>query len=169
MCRCILTLTPEQVGYMLRDSGAKVAVVSWEQAEKVRAAGELPALERVVVMDGAFDGGAESFDALMAGAAEDAGARCGVRREGAEVRPEDLATIIYTSGTTGEPKGVMLTHGNLASNFSLSTKPFGFSETDTCISFLPLSHVTARHLDYALMCDGRRWRIARSSTTLRRR
>ena len=70
-----------------------------------------------------------------------------------EVQPGDLATIIYTSGTTGEPKGVMLTHGNLASNFSLSTKPFGFNETDTCISFLPLSHVTARHLDYALMCD----------------
>jgi long-chain acyl-CoA synthetase len=70
-----------------------------------------------------------------------------------QVKPEDLATIIYTSGTTGEPKGVMLTHGNLASNISISTKPFGFSERDTCISFLPLSHVTARHLDYALMCD----------------
>jgi len=47
----------------------------------------------------------------------------------------------------------MLTHGNLASNISVTTKPFGFNETDTCISFLPLSHVTARHLDYALMCD----------------
>jgi len=148
-----LTLTPEQVGYMLRDSGAKAAVVSnAEMAEKVRAAGELPALEHLVVMDGAFEG-AESFDALIARAAgmqaRDAAFDAKVR----EVRPEDLATIIYTSGTTGEPKGVMLTHGNLASNFSLSTKPFGFSEKDTCISFLPLSHVTARHLDYGLMCD----------------
>ena len=70
------------------------------------------------------------------------------------VQPEDLATIIYTSGTTGEPKGVMLTHGNLASNLNVSTGPFGFDEKDRCISFLPLSHVTARHLDYALMCDG---------------
>ena len=67
------------------------------------------------------------------------------------VQPDDLATIIYTSGTTGEPKGVMLTHGNLASNFTMSTRPFGFTEEDSCISFLPLSHVTARHLDYALM------------------
>jgi len=72
----------------------------------------------------------------------------------AAVKPEDLATIIYTSGTTGEPKGVMLTHGNLASNFTISTVPFGFTEEDSCISFLPLSHVTARHLDYALMLNG---------------
>jgi len=149
-----MTLTPEQVGYMLRDSGAKVAVVSnREQLDRVRSAGELPALEHVVVMD-FFDGvGAESFAALMAGAeslqAQDAAFDAMVRA----VQPDDLATIIYTSGTTGEPKGVMLTHGNLASNISLSTKPFGFTEKDTCISFLPLSHVTARHLDYGLMCD----------------
>src|SRR6202042_2504460 len=71
-------------------------------------------------------------------------------------QPEDLATIIYTSGTTGESKGVMLTHGNLASNINLSTEPFKFTDQDTCISFLPLSHVTARHLDYALVCYGTR-------------
>jgi long-chain acyl-CoA synthetase len=47
----------------------------------------------------------------------------------------------------------MLTHGNLASNLNVSTDPFRFSERDSCISFLPLSHVTARHLDYALMCN----------------
>ncbi len=173
-----MTLTAEQTGYMLRDAGAKVAVVSnWEQVEKIRAAGELPELERVVVMeeipilrdetakdgapsvkDGAPSIGdvpdafaVESFAESMQGAeamqARDAEFDAMARR----ARPEDLATIIYTSGTTGEPKGVMLTHGNLASNFTLSTKPFGFTEEDCCISFLPLSHVTARHLDYALM------------------
>jgi len=158
-----LTLTAEQVGYMLRDSGAKVAVVSnQEQFDKLALAGELPALEQVVVMDSEptsqnRDMGhpfqTRSFSSLMERAA-------GMRERDEpfdtrvrEVKPDDLATIIYTSGTTGEPKGVMLTHGNLASNISVTTKPFGFNETDTCISFLPLSHVTARHLDYALMCD----------------
>jgi long-chain acyl-CoA synthetase len=149
-----LTLTPEQVGYMLRDSGAKVAVVSnREQYERICAAGDLPALERVVVMEEGEFPGADSFSALMEQAVNlqerDAAFDAKVR----DVQPNDLATIIYTSGTTGEPKGVMLTHGNLASNVSLSTKPFGFNEADTCISFLPLSHVTARHLDLALMCD----------------
>jgi long-chain acyl-CoA synthetase len=81
------------------------------------------------------------------------GANAEFNARAAAVAPGDLATIIYTSGTTGEPKGVMLTHGNLACNFTLSTKPFGFNQNDSCISFLPLSHVTARHLDYALMCD----------------
>ncbi len=157
-----MTLTPEQVGYMLRDSAAKVAVVSsWEQVEKLRAAGELPALERVVVMDEREEPeqapasfAMESFSESMKDAAamqvrdEEFDAR--VR----SVQPHDLATIIYTSGTTGEPKGVMLTHGNLASNFTMSTRPFGFNEQDSCISFLPLSHVTARHLDYAMMNEG---------------
>jgi len=149
------TLMPEQIGYMLRDSGAKVAVVSSrEQYEKLAQAGELPDLEHVVVMDAGEFAGAESFAALMAGAE-------GKQQRDAEfdvmvklVRPEDMATIIYTSGTTGEPKGVVLTHGNLASNISVSTDPFNFSDQDSCISFLPLSHVTARHLDYALLCYG---------------
>jgi long-chain acyl-CoA synthetase len=151
------TLTAEQIGYMLRDSGAKVAVVSSkEQYEKLAAAGDLPELEHVVVMDRGVFENAESFEALMEGAqgkqARDAEFDAMVKRAGAG----DLATIIYTSGTTGEPKGVMLTNGNLASNLNLSTDPFGFTEKDSCISFLPLSHVTARHLDYAMMCNGAR-------------
>ncbi|GAC1414636.1 MAG: long-chain fatty acid--CoA ligase [Acidobacteriaceae bacterium] len=149
------TLTAEQIGYMLRDSGARVVFVSTRDLyKKVRAAGELPALQRIIVMDpGEFDG-AEGFATLMADAPALEARNPEFDAKLKEIRPEDLATIIYTSGTTGEPKGVMLTHGNLASNFSLSTVPFGFSEKDRCISFLPLSHVTARHLDYALMCDG---------------
>ncbi len=149
------TLTAEQIGYMLRDSGAKVAVLSSkEQYEKLATAGELPELQHVVVMDAGTFGNAESFAALMEGAAarQQRDAEFDVMAKLA--RPEDLATIIYTSGTTGEPKGVMLTHGNLASNLNVSTAPLGLDDTDVCISFLPLSHVTARHLDYALMCHG---------------
>ncbi len=63
------------------------------------------------------------------------------------------ATIIYTSGTTGTPKGAMLTHGNIASNISFSLRDFGSGTTDLSISYLPLSHITARHLDYyCLQC-----------------
>jgi long-chain acyl-CoA synthetase len=145
------TLTPDQMGYMLRNSGVKAIFVSTKaQYQKVVAAGEIPSLEHVVVFDeGTFEG-AESFAEIVKGSAEleqrDAAFDALVN----EVKPEDLATIIYTSGTTGDPKGVMLTHGNLASNLRYSTDGFGIKQKDVSISFLPLSHVTARHLDYAL-------------------
>ena len=108
----------------------------------------------MVVMDAGEFSGAESFGTLMEGAKakQQRDAEFDAMVKG--TKPEDLATIIYTSGTTGEPKGVMLTHGNLASNVNYSTGPIGFDELDSCISFLPLSHVTARHLDYAMMCHG---------------
>ena len=149
------TLTPEQIGYMLRDSGAKVAVLSSrEQYDKLAAAGDLPELEHVVVMDAGELANAESFGALMNGAKARQQRDAGFDGMLKTIKPEDLATIIYTSGTTGEPKGVMLTHGNLTSNVNFSTGKMGFSEKDSCISFLPLSHVTARHTDYALLCYG---------------
>jgi long-chain acyl-CoA synthetase len=71
------------------------------------------------------------------------------------ITPDDLATIIYTSGTTGTPKGAMLTHGNMASNIACSMEAFGFGAKDELsVSFLPLSHVTARHVDFALLYRG---------------
>jgi len=145
------TLTPDQMGYMLRNSGVKAIFVSTKaQYQKVVAAGEIPSLEHVVVFDeGSFEG-ADSFADIVKRGTEletpDAAFDAMVK----EVKPEDLATIIYTSGTTGDPKGVMLTHGNLASNLRYSTDGFGIKKKDVSISFLPLSHVTARHLDYAL-------------------
>src|SRR5271155_1975214 len=130
------TLTPEQIGYMLRDSGAKVVVVSsHELYEKVAAAGDLPGLEHVVVMDAGEFSGAESFAALMEGTKLKQQRDAAFDAMGKEAKPEDRATIIYTSCTTGEPKGVMLTHGNLASNLNCSTGSMGFGEKDSCISF----------------------------------
>src|SRR5438552_19024302 len=69
---------------------------------------------------------------------------------GRDVQPSDLATIIYTSGTTGVPKGVMLTHGNMAANISGFCRDFGFNRGMRCVSFLPLWHVTARCADLGL-------------------
>jgi len=71
-----------------------------------------------------------------------------------EVDPEDLATIIYTSGTTGVPKGVMLTHSNLVSNFLAHSKMHNLGKDHHVISFLPLCHVYERSVNYHFQYKG---------------
>ena len=150
------TLTPDQIGALLIDSGARIAVVSTEaQYKKIASIRSQTQLEHIVIMDDIGGLDATPLSSLLqdAGAAA-AGVDLDQWLRSAPVHPEDLATLIYTSGTTGEPKGVMLTHGNIASNLNYSTRTFNWGQDSSCISFLPLSHITARHLDYALFCYG---------------
>jgi long-chain acyl-CoA synthetase len=149
------TLSPEQVGYMLRDSGCRVVFVSTlEQYEKVVNAGELPALERVVAFDDGNFPNATSLSSLLENSSQLESRDAAFDAKLAETKPEELATIIYTSGTTGDPKGVMLTHKNLCDNLHHSTDDLHINPGDSAISFLPLSHALARHLDYAIYAHG---------------
>src|SRR5260370_36832834 len=70
------------------------------------------------------------------------------------IQPDDLATLIYTSGTTGMSKGVMLSHSNLTTCAVMASKQAEWKPGDVYLSFLPLSHVTARHVDYVCYLDG---------------
>ncbi len=147
------TLTGDQIAVLLRDAGCRIAVVSTrQQFEKLHAVRGQTLLERIVIMDSAaVPEGAIAFSDLIAGADAKGSERDAIFDalvRGTE--PRDLATLIYTSGTTGEPKGVMLTHGNIAANQNFAAVDFGFNATDSCISFLPLSHITARALDYVM-------------------
>jgi long-chain acyl-CoA synthetase len=151
------TLTDEQVAELLKDAGCRIAVVSTRaQYDKLQAVRHKTDLEKIVLMDaGTSPEGAISFGGLLDGADAKGNSRDAVFDELVRrVEPRDLATLIYTSGTTGEPKGVMLTHGNVAANQNMAAVEFGFNETDSCISFLPLSHITARALDYVMYNHG---------------
>jgi long-chain acyl-CoA synthetase len=148
------TLTADQIAGLLIDSGARVAVVSTEaQYRKLASIRSRTQLEYIIVMDELEDNGATPLSSLLR-TAQTIPADMQQWLRSFQVKPEDLATLIYTSGTTGEPKGVMLTHGNIASNLNYSTRTFTWDTDSSCISFLPLSHITARHLDYALFCKG---------------
>lgn len=70
------------------------------------------------------------------------------------IKPEDLATLIYTSGTTGVPKGVMLSHKNLVSNFIAHSKLHQLGKDHHVISFLPLCHVYERSVNYHFQYKG---------------
>ncbi|RMG49014.1 MAG: long-chain fatty acid--CoA ligase [Acidobacteria bacterium] len=148
------TLLPEQIAYILRDSGPRVAFCSTrEQAEKLLSVRErVPSLEHIVTFDPVDRAGLLPLPKL-----EQLGqVRIGEHpqdydeRAGRVVR-DDLATIIYTSGTTGDPKGVMLTHDNLVQNVLNIGHVVEIGPSDSCLSFLPLSHVFERTVGYYFM------------------
>jgi long-chain acyl-CoA synthetase len=68
--------------------------------------------------------------------------------------PDDLVTLIYTSGTTGNPKGVMLTHKNIMSNVKSISQVYYFNHTHRTLSFLPISHVFERTINYYFQSAG---------------
>lgn len=155
------TLTPQQVAYILNDCGARLVFVSTsEQLEKIREIRKsCPALEWVVVFDppeGTRDAHELSWDEFLERGASRAMAWSvkEFREQAFTAQPDDVATILYTSGTTGEPKGVMLTHNNLHFNVRTSQTRLPIDERDSTLSFLPLSHVFQRMVDYLLLNRG---------------
>jgi long-chain acyl-CoA synthetase len=147
------TLTAEQSAYILRNSGARIIFISSEsQLEKILSIREQTALEALVIMDSVEGTAALRMGAMEATRSNDNDDA--IEAAGRSVSPDELATIIYTSGTTGTPKGVMLSHGNMAANLNCSLSEFAVRPGDLSISFLPLSHVTARHVDFALLYRG---------------
>jgi long-chain acyl-CoA synthetase len=150
-------LPPEQAAYILRDAGVKVIFVSdADQAAKIAHVRErCPTLKHVVTFAAERHAGADFtlVEVEARGGAADSAARgADYLTRALAVRPDDLATLIYTSGTTGEPKGVMLTHDNLYSNVIASAAQIPFETgDDTCLSFLPLSHIFERMAGHYLM------------------
>jgi len=141
---------PEQIEYLAGHSEATVAIIGdvgmLERFLKVRS--DLPDLAHLVLMDdpdGLAPADVVPFSDLLGAAPVDLDQAVG------RVRPEDLATLIYTSGTTGPPKGVMLSHYNLA--WVLESMNRATGETITGwrqVSYLPMAHIAERWLTHYL-------------------
>jgi long-chain acyl-CoA synthetase len=149
------TLLPEQSSYIARDCGAKVVFAeTTAHLEGLLAhAGELPDVKQFVLIRGASDDPrVVTLAALLERGADPDPAQFEAAARAAH--PDDLATFIYTSGTTGQPKGVMLTHGNLASNAEAGLTVIPFEGGYQALSFLPLSHSFERIVDYVYFLKG---------------
>jgi long-chain acyl-CoA synthetase len=146
-----LTVSAEQAAYVLGHSESQVAVVEGpELLERVLSVRDrLPALRRVVVIDGAEDVSEDGFviswqEAIRRGQAALAGRSIELERRAAMVVSEDIATLIYTSGTTGPPKAVMLTHGNVIAGVIAVMSLEPAYPDDRILSYLPLAHIAER-------------------------
>jgi long-subunit acyl-CoA synthetase (AMP-forming) len=121
------TSSPEQVDFLLRDSGAKVAVVEEQFRDRVDAETVIDA-ERLdeLESDDDFD-----FDAAWRA-----------------VEPGDPLTLIYTSGTTGDPKGVVLTHKSMLFTMHAYDAVLHYERGGRVISYLPMAHVAERNCSH---------------------
>ncbi len=152
------SLVPGQVEYIITDSDAKAVLCSgpslWEKVAAVKSS--LQAVKHFIYSGPeTAPAGTMSMAEVAARGRAEADKDPGLFERLAEaIRPEDLASIVYTSGTTGIPKGVLLSHGNFASNINALASIIVFNEKDTNLSFLPLSHVLERMVTLAFLSRG---------------
>jgi len=128
--------------FILGNSGAKIAIVGDDgiraQLDDLR--DDLPELGQIVVIRGEAGGDSISWAEMQARGADSP-------VETVEPASEDLACLIYTSGTTGQPKGVMLSHGNITSNVNVFPDMFDIGPDDRTASFLPWAHSFGQTID----------------------
>ena len=150
------TLSPAQIGYLLRHSGTRAAIISgakqWETLRALRS--ELPNLEAVISMD-ETPGVSVSLPQIIAASPGFSDATVdSIRTESLKAESSDLATIVYTSGTTGTPKGVMLSHGNIVADLQGCLARVPSNTAHQALSVLPLPHVLERTLSYGYFHEG---------------
>jgi len=149
------TLLPDQSSYIAKNCGAKVVVAETTSHLEgfLSHAHDLPDVQQFVLVKGeSADPRVVTLDSLLARGAGVDPAR--FEEKARAVKPDDLATFIYTSGTTGTPKGVMLTHHNIASNVVSALQLVDIKGEFTALSFLPLSHSFERTVDYCYFYKG---------------
>jgi long-chain acyl-CoA synthetase len=148
------TNTADQAAHIVRDAGARIAFAGTAEhyAKLADVRGEEGPLQRIVVFDrDVVLAGDDSFHLATLSPKGDASGLA-ARLRGAS--SDDVATIIYTSGTTGDPKGVVLTHANLWTQFHAVDAYFSVTEEDRSLCFLPLSHAYERVWTFYVLLKG---------------
>jgi long-chain acyl-CoA synthetase len=148
------TIPGNQVAYILKDSQAvAVFVADRTQYEKIAEhRAELPNLKHIICFDAPVEGeGVISLQELCQRGAAAENNYPDYKRDACGIGENDLATLIYTSGTTGDPKGVMTTHRNIASNVAATLEVIDVTPEDSVLSLLPLSHTFERMAGHYVM------------------
>ena len=140
------TITEEDYRFIFQDAGVKIVFVSNQDLyDKVtRATQGISSIQAIFTFD-KLNNAKHWTEVKKMGEAGDV---ADLEPYKAAVKPDDLLTLIYTSGTTGNPKGVMLSHNNIISNFKAAATLMPVDERHRALSFLPLCHIYERMLNY---------------------
>jgi len=167
---------PEEVKYVIQHSGSVMLFVDHDRSSgkqpgrfgRARSVlADCPSVRTVVTMEEEGRGAEVAMAALIAeGTALDQQAPRRFEERIAALRMDDPCCFIYTSGTTGNPKGVMLTHGNLAFEAKALTNLQVLRQDDAVMLFLPLAHSFAQDVKAAWVGLGYRMIFAQSTDTL---
>lgn len=140
-----------QAAFVINNVSARLIFVeNAQQAAKIDSIrAECPTLEHVVAFEpsGKLPAGTLTLDDVMARADTDAANRLEWQDAWKAIDRDHIATVIHTSGTTANPKGAVLSHGNVLFNYEAANQVVDFYETDIFLSFLPLSHIYGRIVD----------------------
>jgi long-chain acyl-CoA synthetase len=149
------SLNAAEYEYIIRNSGAKIIIISDKKLFKcVSPAFNSPGFSAIICTFDEVEGTRNWLEIVEKGKSCSEKTRQDVEAVKSQIKPEDLATLIYTSGTTGKPKGVMLSHRNLVSNFISAAAVFNLKPTDKYLSILPLCHVGGRLGNYQTQYSG---------------
>ncbi|HEX6099677.1 MAG TPA: long-chain fatty acid--CoA ligase [Thermoanaerobaculia bacterium] len=153
------TLLGWQIEYILNDAGTVAVICSnKEQLDKIlEIRSHVPCLNNIIVCDPSPQpaAGVRTFrDMVDHGLKLEKSSPAWFEQSRTSRRPDDLATLVYTSGTTGNPKGAMLTHGNITSNVVTVRDVVPIQAGDVALSILPLSHILERMVDFLYLYKG---------------
>src|SRR5256884_1338456 len=155
------TLAPDQVKYLLSHSESRLLIVAERKSvdQVLQRRQELPALRRVILMEGDDPGVEEwviSWEQALRRGDEFGRARPGLLASRWQtLQPDDTASLIYTSGTTGVPKAAILTHRNLTWTATATLQCFRGDANDRVVSYLPLAHILERVVSHLRqLCTG---------------
>jgi len=161
------SLSNSEYEFIIRDSGAKMLIISDTKLYNCLAANLLTIFKNIDILTFERTDGTIFWEDIV-----NMGRSAGndITEQAASIKKsvgeDDIATLIYTSGTTGKPKGVMLTHKNLVSNFISAADVFKLSPDDKYLSILPLCHVGGRMGNYQTQYGGSSIYYAESMGTI---